>query len=257
MRLRQIAFVAEDLASAADEVEGLLGLAECFRDDSVAEWGLENVVYPIGTNFLEIVAPTKPGTAAGRFLERRQGNAGFMVILQCDDAVAERERIAAMGVRIVWTANDAQYVGTHYHPADTGGILLAIDSVETGEAYTDPECSWHPAGSAWKEKIRTGRVQDLCAVELQSADPRKLADLWGHLLDRPVRRTGKDQFCIDLFMAKIRFVRTGNGDGRGAGIRAIDISVNDIAAVEAASNALDRKIVNNRTMICGTEIIFT
>ena len=36
----------------------------------------------IRTNFLEIVAPVKNNTAAGRYLDRRKGDGGYMVICQ-------------------------------------------------------------------------------------------------------------------------------------------------------------------------------
>ena len=51
----------------------------------VEKYGLVNALMPIGNSFLEVVAPTREGTAAGRCLERRDGEGGYMVILECDD----------------------------------------------------------------------------------------------------------------------------------------------------------------------------
>jgi catechol 2,3-dioxygenase-like lactoylglutathione lyase family enzyme len=133
MRLRQICLVAHDLEKNADDLTGVLGLSVAFRDPGVARYGLANIVTPVGRDFLEIVSPTRPGTSAGRYLERRGGDGGYMVILQGDDALADRERLQAQGVRAVDLIERADYRATHFHPADTGGILLSIDSVPGGD----------------------------------------------------------------------------------------------------------------------------
>jgi hypothetical protein len=62
----------------------IFGLEVCFIDKGVAVFGLENSLMPVGNNFIEVVAPTKPDTAAGRYLKRRNGDGGYMVICQCD-----------------------------------------------------------------------------------------------------------------------------------------------------------------------------
>ncbi|HJP36842.1 MAG TPA: hypothetical protein QF901_12720, partial [Gammaproteobacteria bacterium] len=84
LHLRQIAFVAEKLQPVLDDLRGVLGLEVCFVDPEVDVFGLENSLVPIGTNFIEVVAPVKEGTAGGRYLERRQGDGGYMVITQAD-----------------------------------------------------------------------------------------------------------------------------------------------------------------------------
>ena len=78
LRLRQICLVAADLKKAAADVTEVLGLDICHRDPSVGKYGLENFLVPISSNFLEVVAPKSPGpeTAAGRYLQRRQGDGG-------------------------------------------------------------------------------------------------------------------------------------------------------------------------------------
>ena len=85
LRLRQIALVARQLAPVVDDLRELFGLAVAYRDPSVEAFGLENAVLPVGNQFLEVVAPIREGTAGGRYLERRRGDGGYMVILQCDD----------------------------------------------------------------------------------------------------------------------------------------------------------------------------
>ncbi len=166
MRLRQICLVAESLAPAVEDLCAVLGLGVCHRDTGVAKWGLENAVMPVGGNFLEVVAPTRPDTSAGRYLTRRRGDGGYMVILQCADAVAERARITDLGVRAVWTTDGPAYRATHFHPADVGGVLLSVDSVEPGADYRNPRCMWEPAGPEWAAAIRTDAVVELGGGDL-------------------------------------------------------------------------------------------
>ena len=71
LRLRQVVLVAPELGPALEEVRDVLGIEPCYHDPGVAEFGLENVLFPIGHQFLEIVAPVQEGTTAGRLLERR------------------------------------------------------------------------------------------------------------------------------------------------------------------------------------------
>ncbi len=262
MRLRQICLVAESLAPAVDELCAVLGLGVCHRDTGVAKWGLENAVMPVGGNFLEVVAPTRPDTSAGRYLARRRGDGGYMVILQCADAVAERARITGLGVRAVWTTDRPAYRATHFHPADVGGVLLSVDSVEPGADYRDPRCMWEPAGPEWAAAIRTDAVVELgggdlvggelVGAELQSAEPAATAALWSRLLDLPLGEAADGTPTIALDNATVRFVSAT--DGRGQGLGAIDIRAVDRDRVLAAAALRGAKIDDDRLLICGTRI---
>ena len=70
IRLRQICLVAEKLALAIEDFKAVLGLEVCFKDPDVAVFGLENSLFPVGNNFIEVVAPVKENTAAGRYLKQ-------------------------------------------------------------------------------------------------------------------------------------------------------------------------------------------
>ena len=101
LRLRQIALVAEKLAPVEEELTDVLGIEVCFRDPGVGHFGLENALFPVGNQLLEVVAPVRENTAGGRYLERRKGDGGYMVITQCNDHAPRRARFEALGVRIV------------------------------------------------------------------------------------------------------------------------------------------------------------
>ena len=78
LRLRQIALVARELAPIEKDLIDVLGIEVCFRDPGVAHFGLENALFPIGNQLLEVVAPVQENTAGGRYLERRGGDGGYM-----------------------------------------------------------------------------------------------------------------------------------------------------------------------------------
>jgi hypothetical protein len=118
LRLRQICFVARELESAVDDIRTILGLKICHRDLAVAKYGLVNALLPIGTSFLEVVAPVAANTAAGRFLDRSGGRGGYMAIFDCGDPERRRRHAEAIGIRIANVIEHAEYLGVQLHPRD-------------------------------------------------------------------------------------------------------------------------------------------
>ena len=75
-----------------------------------------------------------------------------MVIIQVPDAVAERQRVTALGVRAVEQKDQAGYKYTHFHPSDTSGVLLSLDQT-IAPAGTDPKL-WWPKGRALRRLLQ-------------------------------------------------------------------------------------------------------
>jgi len=246
MRLRQICLVAGDLEPAAADLCAVLGLSVAFRDPAVARYGLANVVAPLGDDFLEIVSPTQPGTAAGRYLQRR-GDGGYMVILQGDDAAADRARLEALGVRAVDVIDRPDYEATHFHPSDTGGILLSIDSVPGGDWRTT-DCEWPPAGPRWRVHRGNAPSLGLAGAELQSDQPDEFAALWSRLLQRPV----DSDRSIRLANARLRFVEAR--DGRGRGLGGIDVRSSDPQRCIAEAHRRGLPVDADTVLVCGTRV---
>ncbi len=204
MRLRQIVMVAADLAAAERRIERELGLELCYRDPGVATFGLRNALFPIGDQLLEVVSPTQPGTTAGRQLEKRGGDSGYMVILEVDDLAPLRERFDAHDARIVYEAVADGIVGLHLHPADVGGAILSVDRADTwGE--------WPWAGPEWREHIRADTVSEVLAVVVEANDPAAMAARWGRLLGVDAA----DDVVAFADGGEIRFVEAGD---RGEGV---------------------------------------
>src|SRR5215210_6653172 len=218
LRLRQIALVAEDLDRVVDEFRTKLGVDVAFNDPGVATFGLRNAVMPVGNQFIEVVSPTREGTAGGRYLERRGGDGGYMVILQADQHGARRERVVDLGIRRVLEHQSDHYTIMQLHPGDTGGSFLEIDEQVGGEDMVDGP--WEPAGPDWQRARRTDVVSGIAAAEIQSPDPERLATRWSEILERPLVHA--ESLTIELDNAMLRFVDAA--DGRGEGLGGIDVT---------------------------------
>ena len=82
MRLRQIALAAGDLDAVTSVLCDVLGIGAPFHDPGVGVFGLENAVFAIGDTFLEVVSPVRDDATAKRWIAKRGGDAGYMVIVQ-------------------------------------------------------------------------------------------------------------------------------------------------------------------------------
>jgi hypothetical protein len=228
VRLRQAVLVARDLEPVVGDLRAVFGLGEPFHDPGVAEFGLRNAVLPVGDTFLEVVSPVRPDATAARFLARRGGDGGYMVILQTDDLDADRRRLAALGVRVVWEIAFADIATAHLHPRDVGGAIVSLD-----EAH--PPASWRWAGPGWEARSRRDVSVGIAGVEVEAADPAALAARWSEVLGLPAERAGDGGWRVELRGGAVRFVPAP--DGRGDGVSAVRIAVVDPAAVRSAAAA--------------------
>jgi hypothetical protein len=203
-RLRQVAFAAADLETVAGQLRQLLHLAEPYADEGVAVFGLHNAVFALGDTFLEVVSPTREGTAAGRFLERQGGDTGYMAMVQIADAGAARERLSALGIRIVWDYSEADIVDLHLHPRDVPGPLLALDRAE-------PLGSWRWGGPAWTDNVPTHPPGGIRELVVAVPEPEAAAARWGQILDVRPHESG---LTLDDGQ-QIRFVAPGRSDRDG------------------------------------------
>ena len=246
MRLRQICLVAQELEPRVAELADIFGLAVCHRDGNVAKYGLVNALLPIGASFLEVVAPSRNGTAAGRYLERRGGDGGYMVILDCDDIERRRRRMETIGVRIANPLRYETYTGLQLHPRDTGGSMLEFNHTAGGARLDGP---YHPAGPEWRRAVRTDVTTSLLAAEIQSPDPARLAARWSEIVERPVSRAADGDAEIVLDLGTIRFVR--DSDGRGEGLGGVELLVPERTRIVATARQR-RCCVGDDVIVCGT-----
>src|ERR1700687_190342 len=140
LRMRQICLVARALAPVVETFRGVFGLEVCHRDPGVGKYGLENALFAVGNGFLEVVAPVRGGTTAGRYLERRGGDGGYMVITQCADLAARRTRCEAVGVRIAHEIGYPEYRELQLHPRAVAAAMLSFSWQGGARA---PGCASH------------------------------------------------------------------------------------------------------------------
>jgi hypothetical protein len=183
LRLRQICLVAPALGPAEEDIVAVLGTPVCYRDPNVAAYGLENALFALGPDILEVVAPTQEGTAVSRFLERSGGRGGYMVILDCDDVARRQQHVESIGVRVAHAVNHHGYQGIQLHPRDCRAAMLDFNCTEGGEALNGP---YHPAGDNWTNIVRPDALPALGTVEIESPDPVGLAEHWARIMEVPV-----------------------------------------------------------------------
>ena len=233
MRLRQVALVARNLEATVSDLRAVLDLEIGFRDPGVGVFGLRNAVLPVGDCFLEVVSPVRADASAARFLERRGGDGGYMVIVQVEDLAAARLRMEREKVRIVFEhAHPAGHTATiHLHPRDVGGAILSFDE-------SNPPESWDWAGPDWQRHVRRDVATALGGATLESDDPAGLAARWGALLDRPASALGGGVFAIALDGATLRFVPA---HGRGDAFVGVDLLEASRGARQGALAAARRR----------------
>jgi hypothetical protein len=175
LRLRQAVLAVQELEPVAVALRAALGLQEPFRDPGVGEFGLENVVFALGDCFLELVSPTRAETAAGRYLARRGGDGGYMVIFDLEDLEGARSRALELDVRTVWQIDLPDISGTHLHPADMRGAIVSLDR-------SRPYGTWRWGGPAWTGASGAGAPGRLAGITIAVADPEAVAARWGEVL---------------------------------------------------------------------------
>ncbi len=190
-------------------MQAAFGWADPFHDPGVRTFGLANAVFAAGDTFVEVVAPVEPATTAGRYLERRGGDSGYMAIFQMPDLASARQRVAAAGVRVVWATEYADIAGTHLHPKDVPGAIVSLD-------WADPPQSWRWAGPEWTGHAPPHPPGGLSGLTIEVSDPADAAARWARVLDLTVTRDG-NAAVIALQDARqdLRFVPVAAGRGEG------------------------------------------
>jgi hypothetical protein len=200
IRLRQVALVARELDPVVDELCARFGLTVSYRDPGVATFGLHNALMTVGDQFLEVVAPTEDGTTAGRLIDRRRGDGGYMAIFEVDDLDDRLTLLDKLGIRVVWSADLPDIRGRHLHPRDLGGAIVSIDQPV-------PNGSWR-WGGPWTAHGDNAVVTAIAGVTISAADPAAMRSRWSD--------AGVDH--------AVRFVAAGE---RGEGLDGVDLVAAD------------------------------
>lgn len=244
MRLRQIALVGRDLDRIAADITAVLGLGRAFDDPGVRRYGLRNQVWPLGDTFLEVVSPNEEGTTAGRLLDKRGHDGGYMTIFQVDDGPAARARVVEHGVRIVDRVERDGVSFAHLHPKDLPGAIASIDTME-------PKERWEWGGPDWQGEVREQVVGRIRGAEIEIADAVRISQRWAEALG--LERSARGAvWVLALDGGELRFAEAP--DGAGQGLCAIDVEVRDAEALMRAACERGCLDAAGEVVLCGVRL---
>lgn len=223
-RMRQICLVAPQLEPVVGDIAAIMGLTVCYRDPNVAHYGLENALLPVDDILLEVVAPFREGTSAGRFIDKTGGRGGYMAILSCADPRERQKNAETMGVRTSHVIDRPPYLGVQLHPRDCRAAFIEFNHTANSDNMRGP---YPPAGPDWHKAIRDDVTLALTGVTLASPDPQGLASHWGRIIGVPAASTE-----IDLDNCGISVVK-----GNSEIMSGITFRVRDPAAVLRTAQA--------------------
>jgi hypothetical protein len=163
---------AGDLDAVARELRQRLGLGEPYADPGVGRFGLRNAVFALGDTFLEVVSPVAGDTAAGRLIERRGGDCGYMLMFQVEDLAERRAQVRELGVREVFEVSLEDIAEVHLHPRDIRGAIVSL-------SQPNPPTGWRWGGPDWES--RAARVR-LAGATVEVADPEATGQRWERIL---------------------------------------------------------------------------
>ena len=262
LRLRQVAIVGDDYDGTEKVLRDLFGLDVAYRDPGhrpgreagVSIFGLRNFVMPIGHQFLEMVSPLTPGTesAGGRYIERRSGPGGYMLLFQVTRADYEErlKHLTDREVRLV-AGGDISEAGSdaiHIHPKDLPGCLVELRWCENEDRE---DGDWWPVERTWREHSNTDVVECIKGAEIQTAEPLVLAQQWGDLLQEEVDvENGIPK--IATADGPVRFIEPF--DGRPEGLGGIDLKVRDRVGLLKQAAGFGLSCTKNTIEISGLRV---
>lgn len=263
LRIRQIALIGNEYEQTERLLREIFGLDVAYRDPGnrsmddagVSGFGLRNFVMPIGDEFLELVSPI-PGvtdSAGARYIERRAGDGGYMILMQVPkgDYATVRHRVEGLGIRLAAGEDigDTTSEAIHLHPKDLPGAIAEFRWCENDDAA---DGDWWPVEKTWRQAKRTNVIDGIVGAEIQTPNVDAVSVKWAAVLDEPLTTDDRDRPCIQLANAVVRFVEPT--DGRPEGLSGIDVSVVDRRAALDAARAADCTVTDDVIIVGGMRI---
>ena len=245
MKIRQVALASSNLEETDKTLRHLPGCDQSYADPEIIYFGLDNRLFTLGDCFLEVVSPVQPNTAAGRFLDRRGGDGGYMVIVQVENLAEEKVRLADTAIRTVFADDRGNAKAIHLHPKDVPGAIPSLDEMSPPE-------SWLWAGDSWEQ--RAGRyVRGILAVEIRSPDPKATGQCWAEAYGIELMPAGEG-WRLEMDGTEIRFAY--DAAALEPALMAIDVDAVDLAAICAAADGLGLERDGHVVTVCGVAFNF-
>jgi methylmalonyl-CoA/ethylmalonyl-CoA epimerase len=122
-----VGMAVQDLEAAVEEYRVAFGVEAMHRERMEAE-GVDEVLFHVGTSYIQLLGSLGPDTPVGRFLARR-GEGVHHVGYRVDDVAAVLERLRAAEVPLVDQAPRPGSRGTTVafaHPKGFRGVLVEL-----------------------------------------------------------------------------------------------------------------------------------
>lgn len=116
----ELSVVVRDLDEAVERFSRLFRL-KVHRREASERFGFKNAILPTGIGHIELLQPTDPDKAVGRFLARR-GEGVYLVGFECADIPGAVATLRADGVRVDSPRPDIAWV----HPRDAHGLFVEL-----------------------------------------------------------------------------------------------------------------------------------
>ena len=116
----ELSIVVRDLDAAIERFTRLFGLETRQRGAS-EEFGFRNAILPTGIGHIELLQPTDPEKAVGRFLAKH-GEGVYLVGFECQDIPGAVARLRGEGARVDSPKPDIAWV----HPRESHGLFVEL-----------------------------------------------------------------------------------------------------------------------------------
>jgi methylmalonyl-CoA/ethylmalonyl-CoA epimerase len=122
-----VGIAVEDLEASVELYRTALGVEPAHRE-RVEDQGVEEVLFRVGSSFIQLLAPIRPDSPVARSLDTR-GPGVHHIAYRVKDLATALDHLRAQGVRLI---DDAPRVGSRntliafVHPRSMGGVLLEL-----------------------------------------------------------------------------------------------------------------------------------
>jgi hypothetical protein len=116
----ELSVVVRDLDAAAAQFTRLFGLS-VHRRETHEGFGFKNAILPTGIGHIELMQPTDPAKAVGRFLAKR-GEGVYLVGFECADVPGSVAALRGQGAQVDSPRPNIAWV----HPRETNGLFVEL-----------------------------------------------------------------------------------------------------------------------------------
>lgn len=135
-----VGLAVPDLDAAIAFHTSVLGLELRHREENVEQGVAEAMLAPVGSRDsaaqIQLIAPLDETSPIARFLDR-SGPGLQQLAYRVDDVEAAADELRRRGVRLIYDSARSGTRGSRVnfiHPKDTGGVLIELVEIGTGQA---------------------------------------------------------------------------------------------------------------------------